>query len=371
MNRSTIRSAALPAALFVAAFAASACDAHDQRVEITETRKLAEPRENTKTVAGPRQRFMPPTMGSGGSPHGDMSGQGQDLGQAPTSLAFDLPAGWKQVPPTPLRALNFLVPGHDGLECYVTVLPGGGGGVTENLNRWRKQMALAPMTDAEVAGLARLKVLGVDAPYLEMDGTFSGAGGAAPKPGYTMAAAAMERAGTAFFVKMVGPSAEVRGQLANYRAFCASLRASAPAASADSDGEGFDPSQLKWTAPEGWTQGPPKQMRVVTFNPKDRPDVECYASVFAGSVGGLAANVDRWRQQLSLPPLSAEAVKALPTLSVLGHEARMVEIDAGEQSMYALYCNLGASTLTVKMTGPTAALRAEHDRFVEFCKSLK
>jgi len=39
--------------------------------------------------------------------------------------------------------------------------------------------------------------------------------------------------------------------------------------------------------------------------------------------------------------------------------------------MYALMCELGPSAVFVKMTGPMKSLRAERDRFVAFCKSLR
>jgi len=370
MTRSTRTPSALPraAVALAAALSAAACDARDQRHEITETRTLPEARPEQREVANARMRFaQPSSMDAGGAPHGDMPGPTA----AGTLLTYDLPTGWKEVPPTPLRSLNFVVPGKAGVvECYVTVLPGGGGGVTANLNRWRKQMALAPVTDADVAALPRVKVLGVDAPYVEMDGTFTGAGGAAPEPGYTMAAAAMERAGTAYFVKMVGPSAAVRSHLGTFRAFCASLRdgAAAPAMPQESD-DGA--SAFTWKAPEGWTQGPAKQMRLVTFTPKDRPGVECYVAVLGGAAGGVAANVNRWRQQLNLAPLAADAIAALPKVQVLGREAPMVEIDGGAASMFGLVCELGGQTVFVKMTGPTESLRAERERFVAFCRSLK
>jgi hypothetical protein len=185
-----------------------------------------------------------------------------------------------------------------------------------------------------------------------------------------MAAAAMERAGTAYFVKLIGPSADVRGQIDVFRAFCASLRDAAPAAAAPQVGDG-DAAPFTWQAPEGWAQGPAKQMRVVTFNPKDRAGVECYVAVLGGAAGGVAANVNRWRQQLNLAPLAADAIAALPKVQVLGRASPMVEIDGGASSMYGLVCELGASTVFVKMTGPSESLRAERGRFVEFCKSLK
>jgi hypothetical protein len=139
----------------------------------------------------------------------------------------------------------------------------------------------------------------------------------------------------------------------------------AEAPPATSDAAGFT-----WTAPEGWTPGPAKQMRLVTFVPKDAPGVECYVTVLGGAAGGVEANVNRWRQQLHLAPLSADAVKALPTVPVLGRPAQMAEIDGGSVGMFGLVCELGSQTVFVKMTGPMDSLRAQRGQFVAFCKSL-
>jgi hypothetical protein len=139
--------------------------------------------------------------------------------------------------------------------------------------------------------------------------------------------------------------------------------ADAPAAASDAAG-------FTWTAPAGWTQGPAKQMRLVTFVPNDAPGVECYVTVLGGSAGGVEANVNRWRQQLHLAPLSADAVKALPTVPVLGRPAQLAEIDGGAVGMLGLVCELGQQTVFVKMTGPMDSLRAQRGQFVAFCKSL-
>jgi len=139
--------------------------------------------------------------------------------------------------------------------------------------------------------------------------------------------------------------------------------AEAPPATADAQG-------FSWTAPAGWTQGPAKQMRLVTLVPEGAPGVECYVTVLGGAAGGVEANVNRWRQQLHLAPLAADAVKALPTVPVLGREARMAEIDGGTVGMFGLVCELDQQTVFVKMTGPMDSLRAQRGQFVAFCKSL-
>jgi hypothetical protein len=128
--------------------------------------------------------------------------------------------------------------------------------------------------------------------------------------------------------------------------------------------------EFSWKAPDGWTEGPAKQLRVVTFRPDTDPRVECYVTVLAGAAGGLEANVNRWRQQLRLAPLPADAIAKLEVMSVLGRDARVVEIDGGAVGIFGLVCELGERTLFVKMTGPPESLRGERERFLSFCRSL-
>ena len=127
---------------------------------------------------------------------------------------------------------------------------------------------------------------------------------------------------------------------------------------------------LRWAAPAGWTRGAAKPMRLVSFSPPEDPRVDCYVAVLGGDGGGLAANINRWRQQLRLVALTDEAIAALPKIPVLGRDVSMVEIDGGAVGLYGVVCPLGTETIFVKMTGPMEALRADRETFIEFCKSL-
>jgi hypothetical protein len=63
---------------------------------------------------------------------------------------------------------------------------------------------------------------------------------------------------------------------------------------------------MGWTVPEGWRQIPGKQaMRVATFEAgSGEIQIQIVVSAFPGRAGGLLANVNRWRGQLHLEPLT-------------------------------------------------------------------
>jgi hypothetical protein len=65
---------------------------------------------------------------------------------------------------------------------------------------------------------------------------------------------------------------------------------------------------LKWTLPKGWTETPGSGMRYATLAPPGAGKVEMSVVVLPGAAGGEAANVNRWRGQIGLPPLAEEAL---------------------------------------------------------------
>lgn len=130
--------------------------------------------------------------------------------------------------------------------------------------------------------------------------------------------------------------------------------------------------------PEGWVRQPSTQMRKLNFAVGAGGEGEVYLSE---TMGGLEDNVNRWRRQFGLEPLTETEVSALPRILALGAELTLVEA-AGDyapgmgrppQSGYALAGVIGSTgegVITVKMVGPEEVVEAERDRFKEFCESL-
>ncbi len=153
-------------------------------------------------------------------------------------LRWTTPEGWRFLPATEFRHLNFdFGAGREG-EAYLTLLPTtGGGGVLENLNRWRKQMGQAPLAEAEMAALPTKTIFARPVPFMDLSGTFTGGSGPAmaaaePKENYRMLGAIFEAPGFLFTLKLTGPAALVAEQAGAFDAFCQSLGvAGTPAAS--------------------------------------------------------------------------------------------------------------------------------------------
>src|SRR5688572_21226281 len=72
---------------------------------------------------------------------------------AGAGLTWTAPAHWKAKPGSAMRKGSYAVPGEGGAEAdlSITAFPGDVGGELANLNRWRGQIQLPPITDAELA----------------------------------------------------------------------------------------------------------------------------------------------------------------------------------------------------------------------------
>jgi hypothetical protein len=316
--------------------------------------------------------------------HADVAEE-QDRQQQPR-FAFDLPAGWTELPGSAMRLVNLRVAGDPRAECYLSSLPRAGGGMLENVNRWRNQMGLAAI-DAEALGkLPRAQLLGRDAVLVELDGTFTGMDGTAVPEARMLGAIAALPAVT-LFLKMTGPRDLLQRERAGFDKVLGTLRMadaapppgsappSHPAASAPS-GE-----RLRWTVPEGWQAGPDRPMRLVTMSPAGAAGVECYVTVLPGAAGGVLDNLNRWRDQFGLDKSTEAELKALPGLEVFGRPAPLIELrgtftgmSGGAQEGYGLLGTivpLADRVVFVKMTGPQARVQEERARFLQFCGSLR
>jgi hypothetical protein len=107
------------------------------------------------------------------------------------------------------------------VECSATVLDGEGGGLLANLNRWCGQMGAPALADADLAGLERVQVAGVEGVLVRLE---RGAGATADANAERLLGVVGQLPGRSVFVKLTGPRDAVDGQRAALLQFCDSLR---------------------------------------------------------------------------------------------------------------------------------------------------
>ncbi|MCA8972066.1 MAG: dienelactone hydrolase family protein [Planctomycetes bacterium] len=140
-----------------------------------------------------------------------------DLGDR--KVQFSVPAGWKLSQPKPMRVVDFEI--ADGLQCYVSVLNGNGGGLAPNIRRWEAQLTAEPSTDEAIQGLPKLNVLGVDSVFATIDGQYDKG---EDRIDARLLGVVCPLEGRTVYVKMIGPRALVAKHESDFRAFCKSMR---------------------------------------------------------------------------------------------------------------------------------------------------
>ncbi len=129
-----------------------------------------------------------------------------------------------------------------------------------------------------------------------------------------------------------------------------------------------------WVAPQGWRAQPSSPMRKGDW--KIGPggaEALMAVTVFAGDVGGLPANVNRWAQQLGMPALSAEQrQKAVSPRPLEGSpDAVLVRLSHDGRATLAISAPHGGATWFFKLSGPASTVAEAESDFQKFADSVR
>ena len=136
-------------------------------------------------------------------------------------------------------------------------------------------------------------------------------------------------------------------------------------------------SGLTWTAPATWKSKPASAMRKGSYTVLGEGDATAELSItaFPGDVGGEAANVNRWRTQVSLSPLAdAETAAAVTRINANGLAIGVVDFagtGANAQHILGAMVPFDGATWFFKLMGPDAVVAAAKPAFLEFVKTIK
>jgi hypothetical protein len=255
-------------------------------------------------------------------------------------ITWDLPKGWKeQAGAQALRFATFSVGAQNpALEVTITKLGKQAGSLLANVNRWRGQIGLKPLTEAEVPRLTEQKVIdGVTATLVDMDGPGSAT---AKKPPF---------AGKAPF-------------------------AGAPAGGRRSR------APVKYSKPEGWEEvEDPRGMSIATFRiAEGKLSADVTITPLGGQAGGLLNNVNRWRQQINLEPVTEDRLRNdLKPIQVAGVATVLADLigpeadGARRQRILAVPVERGDTTWFFKMKGSADLVGKHKAAFETFMGTLK
>lgn len=307
-------------------------------------------------------------------------------------LEWTAPASWKAKPLSSMRKGSYTV-GADGpaaADFAITAFPGNVGGDLANVNRWRGQLNLPPIAEADLAkALMPLEANGLKMGVAEI------VGGTAEQP-MRMLGAIVPFEGSTWFFKLSGPDATVAGEKAAYLEFLRTVKAgaaSARSAAVENAPASALPAmpemagiavpkaegpELKWTAPAHWASKPATAMRKATYSVSGDAGTtaELAVSAFPGSVGGELANVNRWRGQLQLPPITeADLAGAVSRTTVHGLSVTLVDLTGGPADqpvrLLGAIVPLNGANWFFKFTGPAPLVAREQANFLAVVQTLQ
>ena len=314
------------------------------------------------------------------APGAPAAGPAVSVAAKPVSeLTWSAPAAWKPKPASSMRRGSFDVGEGTGpfADLAITAFPGNVGGDLANVNRWRGQVDLPAITEAELsAALQPISANGLAIQLADLTG------GPADKP-VRMLGAIIPFDGATWFFKLTGPAAVVAAEKARFLEFLATVRPSAPgettvappaaapsAPPASTVAAAAGIPDLRWSAPGHWQSKPASALRKATYVIPGTP-AELAITAFPGTVGGELANVNRWRGQLQLPPLGeADLAGAVTRFTANGLPVAVVEFTGGNQRLVGAIVPHGDATWFFKLTGPDAVVAAEKPAFLLFLQTL-
>lgn len=302
------------------------------------------------------------------------------VSKSPAPVQWKTPASWKQLSPTELRVGNFSI-GNGEKKAEVSIIPFPRQTGTElgNVNQWGGEIGLKAIEQKEVSSEEVL--IGAD------KGKLYDLSGSALRT----VAAVLQRDGTSWFFKMRGDKELVAQNKTLFVEFLKTIRfdsempaepavASNPVSTNVKEISGKAPSnETSWDAPATWQEKPPSAMVLKSFSTGDAEhEAKISITAFPGDVGGALANVNRWRNQLSLEPIAeAELSKLTTFIDVLGGKATLVDMKGSDGKtgkparLIAATVSRKEKTWFYKMMGNEATVAREKEVFVKFVQTVR
>ena len=300
-------------------------------------------------------------------------------GLAPTAeTAVTTPPNWEAQPLSQMRQASYLVKGDNGAVADVSFVSLGSaaGNVLENVNRWLGQLGQPPITEEKLGEIAqRLQTSLGDMTVVDLAGLPNNAD---PARDGRIIAAMMTTSNATLFFKMRGNADLTEAQKGDFMKWVAAVsdaqtRTGSSQAAPAPPQTGSAP-QIKWSTPDGWAEVPPSSMRYASFSASagDNGKVDISIVTFPGDGGSDADNVNRWRGQIGLAPVDADAVTSqVSSLKTGDTTFSTTDIAGNKTRTIAAWTRRDGRVWFFKATGPTAAIEKEKPNFVKFIESIR
>jgi hypothetical protein len=280
-------------------------------------------------------------------------------------LQWTTPSGWQEIPASGYRLGSFVIPNKDksAADVAITSFPGQVGSERDNVNRWRAELGLAAIGENDISSQP-VSIASLDGKLFDIAGEKS-----------RTVVALLHRDGSTWFFKMRGDPAIVAAQKDAFTQFLKTIRFSeeTPAPGAEPVAEKAPVAAAATTAglPEGWVEKDPGAMILKRFA---AGEATVTVSSFPGDVGGTAANVNRWRQQLGLEKVDdVKALALTDTLPLGAVKGTLVDFSGTTGSektrLVAVMVARDGSTWFYKLVGPSDSVEKQKAAFVSYVKT--
>ncbi|TVP80368.1 MAG: hypothetical protein EA353_04105 [Puniceicoccaceae bacterium] len=130
---------------------------------------------------------------------------------------------------------------------------------------------------------------------------------------------------------------------------------------------------VRYTVPEGWEDFPATGIRKANLRVTDEFGVaELTVLVFPGDVGGDLANINRWREQIGLGPITAEALSSVSEpYSISQHGGLYVRLEGSMQSILGGLLPFHGSTWFFKLQGSSQTVLDNEAAMKAFLDSVQ
>jgi hypothetical protein len=272
--------------------------------------------------------------------------------QEDSDPTWELPEGWRQTAGADMRFATIEIPTDEKLlELSVIPLPGQGGepALVANVNRWRGQLGLAPIDASELEdNTTQLDAAGVTATVVNITGKL---GAGAPMAGPFAGGAPFAGGGPSD----VDPVRRAANEAAGNKTA----------------------SQLSFEAPEEWKPGQLVKSGGGFSVPREAAFIidekaEVTITSLSAAAGATLLNVNRWRGQIGLGPLSEDALQDATTeIDVGGEPAPYFRLVGSEQAILAVIAIHDGKSWFIKLQGPHDLAVKREEEFKVFVRSIK
>lgn len=301
----------------------------------------------------------------------DVDAMPEESGNAAQSVVWQVPEGWKQEKAGQFVTAAYALPG--GGRVTVSKLTGDGGGLAANLNRWRGQVGLKPVADKGVSGQP-LKI--ADSDEVMQLFNLTSVDSAAEAEG--ILAGILPLKTETWYFKFSGPVGVLRKNEGVFAEFLRSVRIAGSGTSAPAPVPS-GVNKVKVTPPAGWTPSEGSSMRAASFSiaGPDGSTADVSVVPIPGDSGSVLDNVNRWRAQLKLAPLSSADDPDLGKTAVgPGGEVFVSHMTSTEPILNGKKAAMGTAILKrpgmtwfFKITGEASLVEANLEKFDAFVRS--